>query len=68
MALARACPGLPSELSTCSSDAPADNSPEVLAVAPGVDPSLVLSEHGPCFVVGTITLNDAFFTTKIARL
>ena len=47
MALARACPGPPSEFSTCFSDAPADNSAEVLAVAPGVDPSVALSEHSP---------------------
>ena len=66
MALARACPGPPSEFSTCFSDAPADNSPEVLAVTPGVDPSLALPEHGPCFGGGVITLDDASFTTKIA--
>ena len=42
MALARACPGPHSEFWTCLCDAPADNSPEVLAVAPGVDRSLVM--------------------------
>ena len=36
-----------------------------MAVAPGVDPSLVLSEHGPCIIGGTITLDDASFTIKI---
>ena len=66
MALARACPGLPSEFSTCFSDAPAGNSPEVFAVAPGVDPSLAQSEHGPCLVGGIIALDDALVTTKIA--
>ena len=66
MVLARACPGLTSEFSTCFSDAPADSSPEVLTVTPGVDPSLALPEHGPCLVGGIITLYDASFTTKIA--
>ena len=65
IALVRACPGLPSECSTCSSDAPADHSPEVWVFAPGVGPSLALSEHGPCFVGGIIPLDDASFTTKI---
>ena len=66
MALARACPGHPLEFSTCFSDAPADNSPEVLAVTPRVYPSLVLPEHGSCLVGGVITLDDASFTTKTA--
>ena len=66
MALARACPGPPSEFSTCFSDAPADSSPEVLAVTPGAVPSLALPENGPCLVDGIITLDDASFTTKIA--
>ena len=48
------------------SDAPADSGPEVLPVTPGVDSSLTLPEHGPCLVGGTITLDDASFTTKIA--
>ena len=65
-ALARACPGPPTEFSTCFSDAPADSTPEVLAVTPGAVPSLALSEHGPCLVDGIITLDDASFTTKIA--
>ena len=64
-ALARACPGPFSEFSACFSDAPADSSPEVLAVTPGVDPSLLLPEHGPCLVGGVITRDDASFTTKI---
>ena len=66
MALARACPGPPSEFSTCFSDAPADSSPEVLAITPGVGPSLALPGHGPCLVGGIITLDGASFTTKIA--
>ena len=37
-----------------------------MAVTPGVDPSLVLPEHGPCLVGSIITLDDASFTTKIA--
>ena len=64
-ALARACPGLRSEFSTCFSDAPADSSLEVLAVTPGVDPSLALPEHAPCLVGGISTLGDASFTTTI---
>ena len=64
--LARACPGPPTEFSTCFSDAPADSSPEVLAVTPGAVPSLALPENGPCLVDGIITLDDASFTTKIA--
>ena len=64
-ALARACPGPHSEFSTCFSDVPADNSSEVLVIAPGVVPSLALSKHGPCLVGGIITLDDASFTTKI---
>ena len=66
MALARGCPGPPSEFSACFSDAPADSSPEFLAVAPGADSSLALPEHGPCLVGGITTLHDASFTTKIA--
>ena len=64
--LARACPGPPTEFSTCFSDAPADSSPEVLAVTPGVVSALALPEHGPCLVDAIITLDDASFTTKIA--
>ena len=51
---------------TCFSDAPADSSLEILAVTPGVVPSLALPEHDPCLVDGIITLDDASFTTKIA--
>ena len=65
MALARACPGRPSEFSICFSDEPANNSPEVLTVGSGVDSFLALSGHGPCLVGGIITLDDAFFTTEI---
>ena len=46
------------------SDAPADHSLDVLAVAPGVD--LALLEHGPCLIGGISTLDDTSFTTKIA--
>ena len=34
------------------SDAPADSSPDVLDVTPGVDPSLTQPEHGPYLVGG----------------
>ena len=66
MVLACACPGPPSEVSIWFSDVPADNSPEVLAVGPGIDPSLALSEHSPCLTGGIVTLEDEYFTTKIA--
>ena len=66
LAVARACPDPTLELSTHYSDGPADHSSEASAVSPTVDPSLALPEHGPCFVGGTITLDDASFTTKIA--
>ena len=34
--------------------------------ASGVGPGLALSEHGPCFVGGTMTLDDVSFNMKIA--
>ena len=58
--------GLPSEFSTYFSDAPADQGHEVLEIASGVGPGLALSEHGPCLVGGTVTLDDLSFTIKIA--
>ena len=58
--------GPPSEFSTYFSDAPAHQSQEVLEITSGVGPGLALSEHGPCFVGGTVTLDDVSFTTKIA--
>ena len=58
--------GPPSEFSTYFSDAPADQSQEVLEIASGVGPGLALSEHGPCLVGGTVTLDDVSLTTKIA--
>ena len=63
---ARACPGPPTEFSTCFSDPPADSSPEVLDVTPGVDSSLARPKHGPSLVGGIITLDDGSFTKKIA--
>ena len=65
MGLASAYPGPPLDFSTCFSDAPAYHSPEDLAGAPGADPSVALSEHGPCLVGGIITLDEASFATKI---
>ena len=47
--------------------APADQSPDVLAIASGVGPGLALSEHGPCLVGGTVTLDDVSLTTKTAK-
>ena len=52
--------------STLFSDAPADQSQDVLQIASGVGPGLALPEHGPCLVGGTVTLDDVSFTTKIA--
>ena len=63
---ASACHGPPSEFSTYFSDAPADRRHEILEVASGVGQGLALSEHGPCLVGGTVTLDDVLFTTKIA--
>ena len=46
--------------------APADQSQEVLEIASGVGLGLAFSEHGPCFVGGTVTLDDVLFTTSFA--
>ena len=66
---ARACPGPPSEFSTHFSDAPADHSPDVLAVASCAASTLAdtpsLLKHGPGLVGGTIALDNAFFTSQI---
>ena len=40
--------------------------PGSLEIASGVGPGLALSEHGPCLVGDTVTLDDISFTTKIA--
>ena len=53
------------ELSTCLSDARADHSPEFFSVAPCVDPSLALSDHGPSLVRGTTTFDDDSFNTTL---
>ena len=63
---ARACQGPPWDFSTYFSDAPADQSQEVLGIASGGGPGRALSEHDPCLVGGTVTLSDVSFTTKIA--
>ena len=52
--------------STFFSDAPADQSQEILEIAFGVGPGLALPEHGPCLVGGTVTLDGVSFTTNIA--
>ena len=49
-------------------DALADKNREVLEIASGVGPDLALSEHGPWFVGGTVTLDDISFIIKIAYL
>ena len=51
---------------TYFSYAQADKIPDVLAIAFGVGPGLALSEHGPCHVGSTVTLDDVSFTIKIA--
>ena len=62
---ASACQGPPSEFLTYFSDAPADQSQEILVIASGVGPGLALSEYGPCLVGGTVTLDDVSCTTKL---
>ena len=47
---------------TFFSDTPADQSREGLEIASGVGSGLALSEHGPCFVGGNVTLDDISFT------
>ena len=37
-----------------------------MEIAPVVGPGLAMSEHGPCLVGGTVTLDDVSFTTKFA--
>ena len=37
-----------------------------MEIASGVGLGLELSEHGPCLVGGTVTLNDVSFTTRFA--
>ena len=58
--------GPPSEFSTYVSDAPADQSHEVLEIGSGVGPRLALSEHDPCLVGGIVTLDNVSFTTQFA--
>ena len=55
---ASACQGPLSEFSTYFSDAPADQSHEGMEKASGVGPGVALSEHDPCLVGGTVTLDD----------
>ena len=59
------CQGPPRSF-TYFSDAPADQSQDVLDIASGVGPDLAMSEHGACLVGGTVTLDDVSFTTKLA--
>ena len=40
----------------------------VSATASGVGPDLALSDHGPCFVSGTVTLDDISFAMLIAYI
>ena len=48
------------------SDAPADQSPNILAIASRGTSDRALPEHGPCLVGGAVTLDDVFFTAEIA--
>ena len=52
-------------VSTYFSDAPADQSQEVLETTSGVGPGLAMSEHGHCLVGGIVTLDNVSFTTKL---
>ena len=61
-----ACQGPPSDIPAYFSGAPADQSPEVLAIASRGASDRALPEHGPCLVRGTVTLDDVSFTTEIA--
>ena len=55
-ALARACPGPPSDCSTCFAYAPADSSPEVLAVTPRVAPASRYQNMAPAsFTVSSLS-------------
>ena len=54
--------GPPSEISAYFSDASADQSHEVLEITSGVGSGLALTEHGPCLVGGTVTLDNVSFT------
>ena len=48
------------------SDTPADQSPEVSAIASRGASDRVLPEHGSCLIGGTVTLDAVSFTTDIA--
>ena len=41
---------------------------EVVEIASSVGPNLAMSERCPCFVEGTVTLDDVSFTMKIAYI
>ena len=58
-----ACQGPPSGISDYFSGTPADQSPQVLAIAFDGVSGRALPEHGPCLVGGTVTLEDVPFTT-----
>ena len=48
------------------SDAPVNQSPEVLTIDSRCASNRALREHGPCLVGGTVTLDDVSFTTETA--
>ena len=54
-----------SEVSAYFFDTPAGQSREALEIASGVGTGLALSEHGPCLVGSTVTLDDVLFSTEI---
>ena len=66
LAAASAYQGGPSVFPTYFSDAPADQSRAFLERASGVGPGFSLSNHGPCLVGGTVTLDDVSLTSTIA--
>ena len=61
-----ACQGPLSEISAYCSGAPAEQSLEVLAIASDGASGRALTEHGPCLIGGTVTLDDVSFITEIA--
>ena len=58
----------PSAFPTYFSGAFANKNRNGLKIASGISPDFPLSNHGPCFVGGTVTLDDVSFTMRIAHI
>ena len=54
--------------SQCSQNFPLSVPDLFLEITSGVTPDSALSGHGPCFVRGTVALDDVSFTMKIAYI